>query len=346
MAPAQPDNMKITLSDGTGWDEYVVRHPGSFFYHLYGWGRAIEEVFGFKKLYLEAQDGAVIRGVLPLVLVETILGRKLVSIPIGVYAGAIADDEPTAGALIKRAIALSQEHGCDYLELRNMARAGDDLPSKELYVTFIKPLPVRAEECLERIPRKARAEIRHAIDKGLTYETGLRYLEECYRIYAINQRYLGSPVVSKKWFVKLAEVFKDTTDILVVKAGGRCIAAVLTFFCKDTVLPFYGGVLPGCERYSPSNFMYLKLQEYGVAKGCKYFDFGRSRKGAGSYHFKMHQGFEPIQLYYQYYLNKAKAIPDISPSNKGFDAAKYVWRHLPLPLTNALGPAIFKYVMP
>lgn len=92
--------------------------------------------------------------------------------------------------------------------------------------------------------------------------------------------------------------------------------------------------------------MYLKLQEYGVEKGYKLFDFGRSRKDAGTYHFKINQGFEPMQLYYQYYLHKAKRIPEISPSNKSFNLAKKIWSHLPLCITKFLGPKVFKYVMP
>lgn len=339
-------DMVVTVSEGAGWDEYVLKHPGSSFYHLYGWGQALEDVFGLKRYYLEAREGVFVRGVLPLALSKTVFGNKLISIPIGVSAGALGDDPLVERTLIDRAIDLSKELKCDCLEVRNSRKIDGNIPSKELYVTFIKPLPQKKEECLERMPRKARAATRHAIDSGLTFALGMERMDECYNIYAINQKNLGSPVVSKRWFKKLAEVFKDRTDILAVMHNGRCIAAVLTFFYKDTVLPFYGGALPGHEKLNPNNFMYLKLQEYGVEKGCKVFDFGRSRKEAGSYHFKINQGFEPVQLYYQYYLNGIKAVPDISPSNKTFDIAKNSWKHLPLSVANWLGPKLYKYVMP
>ncbi|MCM8761563.1 MAG: GNAT family N-acetyltransferase, partial [Candidatus Omnitrophica bacterium] len=208
------------------------------------------------------------------------------------------------------------------------------------------PLPETKEECLERMPRKARAEVRHAIEKGLTYETGLEYLGDCYELYAANQKALGSPVVSRRWFVSLANSFKNETDVLVVKLADKPIAAVLSFFYRDTVLPFYGGALHKYEKYSPSNYMYLKLQEVGVERGFRYFDFGRSRKGAGPYYFKINQGFEPKQLHYQYRLIKARSLPDISPSNKAFDIAKEIWKHLPLAVTKILGPRIYKYVIP
>lgn len=340
------ENLTITISDGKKWDEYTASNPKAGFYHLYGWANAIRETFGFKAVYLEARRGEKICGVLPLVLVNTFLGRHMSSIPIGVYAGVVADDEPAEQALVARAIELTKENKCAYLELRNIRKMDGSLPTKTLYSTFIRDLPSTKEECLERMPRKARASARHAIDNGLTYRMGLGQLEECYDIYAVNQRYLGSPVAPRQWFSRLIEIFKDRSDILTVRLRGKCVASVLTFFYGDTVLPFYGGCLPECIKLEPNNYMYLALQEDGVQKGFKRFDFGRSREGSGAYNFKINQGFEPTQLYYQYYLNTARDIPDVSPSNKSFSAIKTLWRHLPLPLTKWFGPKIFKFVIP
>jgi FemAB-related protein (PEP-CTERM system-associated) len=339
-------NTAITISEGKGWDEYVLNHPKSLFYHLYGWGLAFEKVFNFKKFYLQAKIADKVCGILPLILVNTLFGKKMISIPIGVYAGALSNEDAIEKMLIDKAIELTKELDCDYLEIRNLNKGYPDMPSKDLYVTFIRELPAKPQNCLGLLPRKARAAVREAIDKGLSYDVGIQYLDECYKIYAINQRYLGTPVVAKKWFSALVEMFKDKTNILVVKSGQRCIASVLTFFYKDTVLPFYGGCIPGFFELNPNNYMYLKLQEYGAEKGYKFFDFGRSRKDSGSYHFKINQGFNPNQLHYQYYLNKARKIPEISPSNKSFDLAKSAWRQLPLFLTKWLGPEIYKYVIP
>jgi len=187
------------LAAGSGksaWDEYVRSHPDSVFYQLSGWGDALSEVFGFKSMCLEARSEGRLSGVMPLVLIDNIAGKRLVSAPIAVYAGAIGNSPVESSALVEKAIELTKELGCDYLELRNMRRSGLGLPIKEMYSTFIKEL------------------------RGLTFDTGLGYLDDCYRLYAVNQRKLGSPVVSLRWFEKLAEVFKNESDVLVVKFGG------------------------------------------------------------------------------------------------------------------------------
>ncbi len=368
------------ISSKALWDEYVLAHPEATFFHLSGWKEAFEKAFGFRAFYLQAVEDEKIAGILPLILVQTALGKNLFSIPIGVYAGVLADRDEIRDRLLSEAIRLTKELGCGYLELRYLMEQNhffirhserseaseilrpdkpqdDILPKresnrinhfllKERYVTFIKELPKDPALCLELLPRKARAEARYGIKGGLTCEIGTHLIQECYRLYALNQRNLGSPVVSFQWFKMLSESFKDQTAVLSVRKDGKTIASVLTFFFKGTVLPFYASSLSGYEKYSPNNFMYLKLQQYAVEKGYKFFDFGRSRVGAGSYQFKVHQGFEPTPLYYYYYLNKTGTIPEINPSNKLYELPKKIWMKTPLFITNWLGPKLFKLVIP
>ena len=66
------------------------------------------------------------------------------------------------------------------------------------------------------------------------------------------------------------------------------------FRFRDTLVAYYSGTVPGADRtYSASNFMYAALQQWAVRQGLKAFDFGRSRRDAGAFRFKVHQGFEP-----------------------------------------------------
>ena len=92
--------------------------------------------------------------------------------------------------------------------------------------------------------------------------------------------------------------------------------------------------------------MYLKLMEYGVEHGYRYFDFGRSKKGTGSYHFKELHGFTPQPLYYQYYLNTADKIPDISPKNPKMQLAIKAWQKMPVWMTKIVGPVVSRLTPP
>ncbi len=68
------------------------------------------------------------------------------------------------------------------------------------------------------------------------------------------------------------------------------------------------------------------------------FDYGRSKRNTGSFAFKEHWGFEPAPLHYQYYLVRARELPNVSPSNPKYRMFIRAWQHLPLPVSRAVGP--------
>lgn len=335
----------LTLEDSSKWDTFVANFPQGTFFHLSGWKRVLEKTFGYRPLYLKAQDNEEIRGILPLFIMKNLGFKNIISsIPFGVYGGLCADNTETSNMLLGTAKQITQKEEAQYLELKNIYPLNDNLATKDLYVTFIKELPKNKEDCLNQQPRKARAAARKGIDSGLRVETGIHLLKECYGIYAISVRNLGTPVVPFALFRNLADEFKDKATVLSVKYKDKTIASVLTFLFKDTVIPFYGGSLPQYRNLQPNNFMYLKLMEYGVENGYRLFDFGRSKIGTGSYKFKELQGFQPQPLYYQYYLNKTKEIPNLSPVNPKFSLPIAAWKRLPVWVTKLLGPIVVKHI--
>ena len=89
-----------------------------------------------------------------------------------------------------------------------------------------------------------------------------------------------------------------------------------------------------------NDFMYWELMCRACEKGITIFDFGRSKKGAGSYSFKKNWGFEPTPLAYEYFLVKAREIPDINPMNPKYRLFVNAWKQLPLSVTRWIGPMI------
>jgi hypothetical protein len=108
-------------------------------------------------------------------------------------------------------------------------------------------------------------------------------------------------------------------------------------------MPYYGGALREALPYAVNDFMYWSLLCYGAEQGYRCFDFGRSKQGTGPYDFKRHWGFEPTPLAYQYHLVRQKTLPDQNPLNPKFSLAIQTWRHLPLWLTQQLGPRLVRF---
>jgi len=332
----------LEASDYQRWDDYVSASPDATFFHQAGWKEVIERSFGHKTYYLYAEDDGNITGIFPLVHINSLLfGNTLVSNAFCVYGGIVANDEQTYAELDKRACKLAEELGVDCLEIRNKVRFSPERPIKELYVTFRKELDTDVEKNLLAIPRKQRAMVRKGIDAGLVSVID-ENVDRLHQTYSESVRNLGTPVFSKKYFQTLKDVFADQCEVLTVERDGQTIASVMNFYFRDEVLPYYGGGTSLARDVKGNDFMYWEVMRRAVEKGIRIFDYGRSKVGTGSYSFKKNWGFIPEPLYYEFYLVKSSAMPDINPLNPKYQLFIAAWKRLPLFVSQRLGPFLSK----
>jgi FemAB-related protein (PEP-CTERM system-associated) len=326
------------------WDDFVAAQPDATFFHRAGWQRVIERTFGYRSHCLAAWREGRLAGVLPLFLVPTLpWGHALVSPPQAAYGGPLADGADSREKLLQHARLLGEALGARYIEFRNLAPL-EGLPMKNLYVTFRRAILPTADENMARIPRNQRRSIRIGLKSGLTSEVGGGdLLDPFYDLYSYSLRNLGTPTYPRALFANQLAEFASDCRILLVRREGRPVAAVLSFFFRDEVIPYYAGARREEARYAVNDFMYWSLLCHGMEKGYKVFDFGRSKKASGSYDFKRHWGFEPTPLYYQYQLVRQRTLPDLTPRNPKFSLAIELWKRLPLWLTRRLGPPIVRY---
>ncbi|MEL7448572.1 MAG: FemAB family XrtA/PEP-CTERM system-associated protein [Pseudomonadota bacterium] len=331
-------------SDEAAWDAFVLAHPDGTFFHLSGWKQVIETVHRHRTHFLVAEQNGELCGVLPLAEVRSFLfGASLVSLPFCVYGGPLAVDSEVTEALVNEACSLAEKLSVDHLELRSQQPVPQELPTKDLYVTFRKPVSQDHDENLKAVPRKQRAMIRKGIKAGLeaVEETDTRNLYAC---YSESQRNLGTPVFTRRHLEALVNAFPKHSQVLTVMHDGQPVSSVLSFFFRDEVLPYYGGGLAAARGCYANDFMYWEVMQRAVERGVAVFDYGRSKEGTGSYRFKKHWGFEPTPLHYQYHLVKATQMPNLSPTNPRYQKAINTWKRLPVAVTNVVGPPLARFL--
>jgi FemAB-related protein (PEP-CTERM system-associated) len=336
---------EFQLTDRDAWNAFVRTHPDGTFFHLAEWQYVLKRSFGHASHYLLAESAqGAIRGVLPLARVKSrLFGDALVSTPFCVYGGIVAADDAAQVALTRHACVLARRLGVDYLEMRNRRRQHPDWPVKDLYVTFRKPIDPDAEKNMLGIPRKQRAMVRKGLKEELRVEID-RQVDRHYDIYTESLRNLGTPPFSRNYLRVLSEVFGDQFDIVTILKGERPVASVLNFYFRDEVLPYYGGGTSEARAVAGNDFMYWSVMERARGKGCRTFDYGRSKRDTGAFDFKCNWGFEPEPLHYEYFLVRRDEMPNLSPSNPKYGAAIGLWRRLPLRVTQWLGPPIARYL--
>lgn len=336
--------VQATDSDETRWNAYVQASEQATFFHLFEW-RQLLQAQKFETYYLLAEDQNGIAGLLPLARVKSLLfGDHLVSLPFCVNVGVIASSSEAANALLDSAVDLAKELGVEDLELRSREPVPGDWHEKNLYALFRKEIPTDEDEMMSAIPRKQRAMVRKGIKANLTAEIS-REIDPFFNIYAESVRNLGTPVFSKRYLASLLDTFGEAADVLLVKApDGQVVAAVMNFYFKNEVLPYYGGSISAARPLKANDFMYWELMRHAVGRGANVFDYGRSRIGTGPYSFKKNWGFDPQPLAYQYHLVKASEVPQVNPKNPKYELMINTWKRLPLPVANTLGPWVSRFL--
>jgi FemAB-related protein (PEP-CTERM system-associated) len=210
-----------------------------------------------------------------------------------------------------------------------------------LYVTFRRAISGDDDANLKAIPRKQRAVVRKGIDRGLVASVD-RDVAGLHRIYAESVRNLGTPVFARRYFDILAEAFPDSMDVLTVREAGVPVAAVMNFYWRDEVIPYYGGGTAAARVCHANDFMYWEVMRHAARRGCRMFDFGRSKTGTGAFSFKKNWGFEPLGLDYRFRLAPGVEIPDHNPLNPKYRLFIAAWKRLPVPVANLIGPHIVR----
>ncbi len=324
------------------WDAYVNAHPHSTFFHRAGWKRVIEEAFGHRTHFLVAECAGSIVGVLPLAEINSLLfGHSLGSLPFCAYGGIVADDGVAHRALDEAAQALARQLGVGALEYRNRMPHHADWPTKALYVTFRKDIAPEIEANMNAIPRKQRAMVRKGIKAGLVGEVDAD-TTRFFQAYAASVHRLGTPVFPPRYFRLLKDEFGDDCEVLSITLNGKVVSSVMSFYFREEVLPYYGGGVAAARGVAGNDFMYWELMRRACERGLKVFDFGRSKRGTGSFDFKKNWGFEPAPLHYEYFLVNDRALPEVSPLNPKYRLLIRAWKKLPLAVANAIGPYIAK----
>lgn len=321
---------------------FVGGEGGSPF-HLLAWSEAVAAGCGQRDRTLIAQTaGGAVAGVLPLTLVSSpLFGRALVSAGFGVDGGILARDPATRLALANEAWAFARSERATSLELRGGQSPGAEFHSDETtYLSFARPLAPDDDAELLAIPRKQRAELRKALANALTVEIGRAPRDRAahYVVYSESVRNLGTPVFPPALFGEVLD--RMDADILTVRYNDRPVASVLNLYWQGTVYPYWGGGTDAARALRANDAMYFALMRHARERGCTRFDFGRSKAGTGAAAFKKNWGFDGQPLTYHVRTADGAAPRAVNPLDPKYARKIALWKRLPLPVANLIGPHI------
>ncbi len=343
---------KATPTNQQEWDAFVQATPNASPYHLFAWGSAITEAYGHKPYYLMARQNGKLLGILPLIHLKLpFLLNQLVALPFCDVGNCLTTDSSVQGKLLAEAQKLTKHLKCKNIQLRGQLENDNNLTipvtkTEHNKVRMLLDLPESSEALLQNFKSKLRSQVRKAEKNGVLFHwAGIDGVDSFYSVFCSNMRDLGSPVHSKKLFQKIMEEFGNNSRIGLAEFEGKCIGAgVVLSTNSQTSIP-WASTLRQYNKLAPNMLLYWNCLKYASDNSKNVFDFGRSTENEGTFRFKKQWGAKPVPLSWY------SSLPCISPPPEAIrtkqsrrERVVKIWKTVPVPIANLVGPRLRKYI--
>lgn len=304
------------------------------------WRSVVTGAYDLESHFLGAVEDREIVGFLGLYLADhPIFGKYLTTAPFGSDGGFFFQDQQTKALLAKEARTLADRLDVDYLLIRGRGLSLDGFSVDRHYSTAVIDLKAGAEGIWrDQLKAKTRNQVRRGMKEGFRICSGPDQMEPFYEVFHRHMKDLGSPAHALRFYQEILEHLGERVEFLVARDGEDLAAGALLFWVNDTAMNLHTVSLRKYNRRCPNYLVYWKMLEKSCARGCLWFDMGRSEANSSVMRFKENWSPQVTELHYNYYLRKLREIPYLDPRNPKFRLPIAVWRRLPLFLTKALGP--------
>jgi serine/alanine adding enzyme len=347
----------VESNNAADWNNLVGTSEFASAYHLWEWGEALSQTYGYKKHYLVNKRANEVVGIFPLVHVKSMLfGNRLISLPFCEYGGILLRSGLNSGevssitkVLLDATTKLARTIGAEYIEIREPFNLGAHFQAGGYgeyneYVTFKIDLTKGTKQLWSDLEKKTRNAVRKAAKSAVQVEvlTKSEQLKSYYELYLQTQKRLGSPPHCYELFRNLFDLFSPSGKLRMILARhqDKPIAGIIIFSHGDKIF-WWNNVSDVKHRnLNPTNLLLWNALEWGAEKGYHVMDMGRTRKDTTIYDFKSGWGGQETTLrdYICFLNSEKKQLPD--PSQKKFQYLSKVWSFLPINVSKKLGPRI------
>jgi len=334
------------FDDSAAWNAFVRSQEGWTHCHLHEWKTVVETVFGHECFYLAclAADNSI-TGVLPLVRVKSkLFGHYLVSMPFVNYGGPLGSPEAVR-ELADYATRFANGENVDLLELRSRMDLGLNLPVSHRKVTVVLDLPEGDPEPLwSSFKAKLRSQVRRPQKEGVEVRFGRDQVKPFYAVFSRHMRDLGTPTQPLSLFETIADVFDENVWCGCAYLDGAPIAAGFGFRWEDELEMTWASALMEYNRIAPNMLLYWSFMERAVNEGVKLFNFGRCTPGQGTHRFKLQWGSREEPLWWYQSAKSSDKVGTPSPDDSKYSWGPRIWKRIPVPIANAVGPKVVRYI--
>lgn len=329
---------------------FLAAEPQSTAFHRPEWHDVIRSTYGHGCDYWVAQCEDEIVGAFPVVHVRVpLLGAKMVAMAYQMYSGAPIGRPDTFAPLVAAAIERAKAAGVKYLEIRHHDEAAwlEPLGFRKLESGLCTNQIELADISLRSIRRNHRRSVRSAEEAGLVVErsASIDDLRTFRDMYIREGRSVGAPQAGWTFFERLHALAEPYYRLYLARRDGRTVGAMIVI--RDERMAFARNSAYSTEEALSLNAgaaLYWAAISDAAEEGCSGFNCGLSWVGdRGLIHWKEGWSGETRPVYL-YAMPIRSDVPAPGGYFEGYKLAKAVWRHLPLPVVDALGHAVTRWI--
>jgi len=317
---------------------------------LDSWSQLVEKIYGYRTYRFEAVKDNETVGILALTHIRhPVFGNYLATSPFGSFGGFAFSAVNARDALLQEAHALADELTVEYVVVR-FIEDGNSPPApwiqNPVYATYLIDLPSNPDDLMKNLGSQHRKHTRQSLRKGFNIQFGhLDLLDESYKALVQSMHELGSPYHSKKYLREMATLLGDQLEFVVIRdALGSLAGSAVLVYHGNTASNLHANIFQAYRSEYAGECLYWTILEHYCNKGMKVCDMGRSLNDSGNETFKLKWRPRKVPLAYWYNLRKGDHLPGLNQKNPKFQFAIQMWKLLPAPIVQLLGPSMIRGV--
>ena len=345
---ANPPVMRLSVRPAAEcrdvWERLLARSPEAALYHSFEWQQVLRLAYGLNFQVAVLEEGRLpVAGCL-LARSRNPFSRRLIALPFSDYCPPLSLRSDGAAAILLRALASRGAADASF-EIRG-ATAEPPWQTANCFAHWTLDLRRPFSVIEKSMDRNFKRQVRRAAESGVTVLRGssLSHAKRFYALHLETRQRLGLPAPPWRFLHQVQQIFgrDDRFEVYLATVGGQDLAGAVLLkdgdrlHCKwsarradapigATHLLFWSF----CERYA-GEFATLDLGRTDV-------------RNEGLSRYKREIGAVASPLPYAFYPKMPTQVS--SEHTTGFPRVlSSLWRRLPMPVTRAVGAAIYGYL--
>ncbi|MGD9200472.1 MAG: hypothetical protein PVI26_02825 [Chitinispirillia bacterium] len=325
------------------WEKYLKTNPFSISWQGFDWKDILRKHYKFKFFPIAAFDNLKICGILPLYLIETTNGKRmLISVPYAAAGGIIADNDEIRSILLEKAIDLYKHHNAQKLVLKQYKfKLPGELGVEQSYYSCELPLEKNLDILWNSISEDNRKKIQETEQFNIFLDYPSKNIDLFYSLLLRFHHKSGIPCVNKRWIKNLVQ--SGNYKIALMYSNHKPVAGTMVNEFKNAIsFPFSCLVKHNSFYMLYMYRLYWDLITHYAGLNFTHFHSGRIPLSNETYQYRLGWGGKKNRYYYQYYPN-TNNFSDINQIfNKKRKVFENIWKMTPQPITSVIGPYIVK----